>query len=75
MAQAQTAKRKPNANTRKGQVLIALKGGRWTPGYELSTAAVGGSEGLRRLRELREDGYTIEHRTHKGVDQYRLVRS
>ncbi len=64
---------------RKGEVLRALQAARgwWVPGFELATADCGGSEGLRRLRELREMGYDIEkkkvHPTHKYFS-YRLVR-
>jgi biotin operon repressor len=64
---------------RKAEVLRALQAARgwWVPGFELATADCGGSEGLRRLRELREMGYDIEkrkvHPTHKYFS-YRLVR-
>jgi len=54
-----------------------LKDGEWHDGPELTHPAVGGSEGLRRLRELRAKGYTIEmRRKAKGrtTRQYRLVR-
>lgn len=54
-----------------------LKDGEWHDGPELTHPAVGGSEGLRRLRELREKGYRIEmRRKAKGrtTRQYRLVR-
>jgi hypothetical protein len=55
----------PSFNTRKGQVLRRLlnAAGEWVPGHELQTPACGGSEGLRRVRELREvHGYAIEER-------------
>ena len=64
---------------RKAEVLRALQEARgwWVPGFELATAHCGGSEGLRRLRELRQMGYDIEkkkvHPTHKYYS-YRLVR-
>ena len=46
---------------RKAQVLKALQNanGQWVGGPALCNQAVGGSEGLRRLRELRELGYVI----------------
>jgi hypothetical protein len=51
----------------------------WVDGPSITTPAVGGSEGLRRLRELREDGVEIEVRVKpatRGVAlatrQYRL---
>jgi hypothetical protein len=51
--------------------------GIWINGYELLDPAIGGSEGLRRTRELRQSGFPIECR--KNPDsrnsswQYRLV--
>jgi hypothetical protein len=67
--------------TRRDQVLARLReaNGEWVDGTELCTAEVGGSEGLKRLRELRQDGgYDIKMRRHPSVDrdifQYRLVR-
>lgn len=46
----------------------------WVPGWALASAKVGGSEGLRRLRELREEGHPIEMRFRPGshVAEYRL---
>ena len=67
--------------SRKDQVLEALSQarGRWVDGPDLANERVGGSEGHRRLRELRADGYTIEQRRHPDPDrdiwQYRLVPS
>jgi len=64
--------------TRAGQVLRRLReaGGGWVDGSELATAEVGGSEGLKRLRELRAEGWPIEERRHpdprRAVWQYRL---
>ena len=46
--------------TRKQKVLKVLSDNEWHAGYELTRASTGGSEGLRRLRELRADGYNIE---------------
>lgn len=63
--------------TRAEQVLRVLQEARgsWVDGTLLATAEVGGSEGLRRLRELREAGYPIETRKHptRAINQYRLV--
>jgi len=65
--------------TRKEQVLERLRAahGGWVDGTELATAAVGGSEGLKRLRELRAEGHDIRKRAHpsggKDIYQYRLV--
>jgi biotin operon repressor len=65
--------------TRKERVLDRLRsaGGAWLDGPELANAEVGGSEGLRRVRELRAEGYRIEERRHpdprRAVRQYRLL--
>lgn len=65
--------------TRKAQVLEFLQANKneWVDGPELANERVGGSEGLRRLRELIEDGYPIESRRHpraeRDIWQYRLV--
>ncbi len=64
--------------TRKEQVLATLqRADDWVDGTVLATAEVGGSEGLKRLRELRADGYTIAKRKHpdpeRNIFQYRLV--
>lgn len=67
--------------TRKEQVLDLLKRNlnEWVNGTELATEVVGGSEGLKRLRELRAEGYLIERRKHpspgREIYQYRLVTS
>jgi hypothetical protein len=64
--------------TRAQQVLRRLReaDGEWVDGSELATAEVGGSEGLKRLRELRAAGEPIEERRHpdprRAVWQYRL---
>jgi len=65
--------------TRKEKVLRVLQAhpGQWVNGTDLATAEVGGSEGLKRLRELRADGYHIEKRKHpdprRAIYQYRIV--
>jgi hypothetical protein len=43
--------------SRKERVYDVLKSRKWTPGYELIGPKTGGSDGLRRLRELRAEGY------------------
>lgn len=49
----------------------------WVDGHVLCRPDLGGSEGLRRLRELRGDGHEIEKRDHpisgRTTRQYRLV--
>jgi hypothetical protein len=65
--------------TRKEQVLERLQraGARWVDGPDLATEECGGSEGHRRLRELRAEGYPIQERRHPDVRrdiwQYRLL--
>lgn len=69
----------PVRGTRKAAVLVALREARggWVDGSSIATAEVGGSEGLRRLRELREaDGWPIERRPSPSSAtswQYRLA--
>ena len=49
----------------------------WVDGTRIASAEVGGSEGLKRLRELRQAGYDIRMRKHpdprRDIFQYRLV--
>lgn len=65
--------------TRKEQVLEKLKSapGVWFNGAELSNEEVGGSEGLKRLRELKAEGWRVQMRKNpaQGSDQfqYRLA--
>ena len=60
--------------TRKEQVLEYLKArvGRWVDTTEIANEVVGGSEGTKRLRELKSEGWLIQMRRHpdQGVDQY-----
>lgn len=58
--------------TQKEAVYSILKSRRWIPASEIM--AVAGSEsGLRRTRELRQDGYEIRTRRTNGEFEYRLV--
>lgn len=58
--------------TFKEAVHAILRSRRWTPATDIQ--AVGGADGLRRLRELRADGYGIKSRTAtQGGFEYRLV--
>ncbi len=69
----------PKRETRKAKVLALLRAanGDWVDGHDIASPGVGGSEGLRRLRELRADnGWPIERRPHPQHDtswQYRLT--
>jgi hypothetical protein len=66
--------------TKKAQVLNRLReaAGEWVDGTELANEEVGGSEGLKRLRELRLEGWPIEERPRpsprRAIWQYRLAR-
>lgn len=66
--------------TRKDQVLQRLQReqGAWVDGTDLASAEIGGSEGLKRLRELRLEGHSIEMRKHpdpeRAIWQYRLAQ-
>ena len=70
--------------TRKQQVHEYLKTriNQWVDGTELANAQVGGSEGLKRLRELREEleftSFEIQMRAHptpgRNTFQYRLTQ-
>lgn len=63
--------------TRQNEVLERLEQGGWIDGTDLANGEVGGSEGLKRLRELRAAGHAIERRKHpdpeRAIWQYRLV--
>lgn len=65
--------------TRSEQVLAVLRANlnQWIDGNELANEQVGGSEGLRRLRDLKNQGYLIQERAHpdrtRAIHQYRLV--
>lgn len=65
--------------TRKEQVLAVLKEhlGAWVDGTVLANEQVGGSEGLKRLRELKREGHLIQKRKHpdphRQIYQYRMV--
>ena len=67
-----------STRTKKERILERLADGRWHDGYDLCHPSLGGSEGLRRLRELRSEGYDIRKRLkpdspkESRVHQYRL---
>jgi biotin operon repressor len=69
--------RKVSAQSRRAHVLEKLvrAEGAWVPGPDLAGPESGGSEGLRRVRELRTKGWKIETRRMKGRDawEYRLI--
>lgn len=65
--------------TRKEQVLYWLRrnANQWVDGPDIANERIGGSEGLRRLRELGQEGNRIQQRRHpdaaRDIWQYRLV--
>ncbi len=65
--------------TRRELVLQLLRShpNEWVDGTRIASAEVGGSEGLKRLRELRLAGYDIRMRKHpdprRDIYQYRLM--
>jgi hypothetical protein len=66
-----------SSRSHKQRVLDRLRKGGWVDGTELATEEIGGSEGLSRLRELRDEGHEIDERRHpdmrQNVRQYRLA--
>jgi hypothetical protein len=63
--------------TRKERVYSYLKSQRkYVPGYELTKPEIGGTEGLRRLRELRAEGIDIISRKNPetGSYEYKIKR-
>lgn len=61
--------------TSKQRVYNLLKSGKWIDRFAIEN--VGGIGGMRRLRELRADGYTITKRAHPDYlheFQYRLIK-
>lgn len=58
-----------------GNLTVTTANG-WVNGEYLLDSAIGGEGGLRRLRELRDEGYRILMRRSKdtGTFQYRLDR-
>ena len=62
----------PTAERRRAEVLARLRVGGWVEGNDLATEECGGSEGLRRLRELRAEGHRIvkRHNPDPGATSY-----
>ena len=56
--------------TRREAVLALLEDRGWHETAEIESADVGGSQGTRRLRELRSQGYVIEKRKKEDSSQY-----
>lgn len=63
----------PRLDSARGRVLHLMLDRQWHPAPAICDPAVGGSEGLRRLRELRSEGWWVEkRRATEGVWEYRL---
>lgn len=75
MDQADKTQRNILLSSHREAVLRLLQDGGWHPTSEINHPAIGGSEGTRRLRELRKLGYVIDKRKHEDHDdwEYRLV--
>lgn len=62
-------------DTRMGTIAVTQAG--WVDGYLLCSPGIGGTEALRRVRELRALGHDIEMRPHpvhsRSARQYRIV--
>lgn len=59
-----------SAGEKLRRVAKLLASGRWHSGPEICDPNVGGSEGLRRLRELRAQGWDIEKRRIPNSDAF-----
>jgi len=64
------AYRKVSLETRRNNVLRLLEDGKWHSTAEINSPEVGGTEGTRRLRELRKMGHDILKRKHVGHDDF-----
>jgi len=62
--------RKVSLETRRNNVLRLLEDGKWHSTAEINSPEVGGTEGTRRLRELRQMGHEIMKRKHAGHDDF-----
>lgn len=63
--------------TSKQRVLKVLNSGKWIDRFTIEDDTVGGTSGMRRLRELRSNGLNIVKRAHPeylNEFQYRLVK-
>lgn len=67
-------------SARRGKIVVGgstvKTTGGWVDGALLTHESIGGDSGLRRLRELRSEGLSVEKRYNSdtGVFQYRLGR-
>ena len=62
--------RNVSLETRRNNVLNLLGDGKWHLTAEINSPEVGGTEGTRRLRELRQMGHEIMKRKHAGHDDF-----
>ena len=61
--------------TRQEQILNLLRQGVWVSTVSLANASVGGSEGMRRLRELRGRVQNGEVKGYRDIEKRRKPRS
>lgn len=57
-------------NVLRALALNVINGTPWIPVYDICTPQIGGSQGDRRLRELRMKGWPIQKRRIKNGDAY-----
>ena len=62
--------RRVSLATRRALVRTLLEDGLWHSTAEICAPSIGGSEGTRRLRELRKLGLPVEMRKKTGTDMY-----
>ena len=72
---ALTSSDKTRLRTNRERVTALMGDGHWHSSNEICQPDIGGREGLRRLRELRKQGYTVEKRRVKdgGTFEYRTT--
>jgi hypothetical protein len=65
---AAKARIQPTRESKRGRCLTLLQqhAGEWVAGHVFTAPDVGGSEGLRRLRELRQMGWAVERKPKPG---------
>jgi len=65
--------RKTPLHSRRGRVFMLLQDGGWHTTASICSPQFGGTEGTRRLRELRKIGYQIEKRRYADQYEYRMI--
>ena len=66
---------KPRLKSAKARVRHLMLDHKWHTANEICEPSLGGREGLRRLRELRKDGWIVDkRRLNGGTFEYRMWR-